>query len=68
MSNVQSKKPKPGKSTKEINVLYQNLGGKVYAFTEVDGQVFFGRVTIQQSTKTTINSIKPNRGNKSKDA
>jgi len=32
-------------------VLYQNLGGKVYAFTEVDGEIFFGKVSLKQTTK-----------------
>jgi hypothetical protein len=68
MSNGQSKKSKQAKSTKEVNVLYQNLGGKLYAFTEIDGQIFFGKVAVQQSTKTaTKSNLKP-RDNKSKDA
>ena len=68
MSNAVSKKTITTKSTKEVNVLYQNLGGKLYAFTEIDGQIFFGKVAIQQSTKPATNQTEPSRGNKNKDA
>lgn len=54
MSNTNPKKTKAPKSNKEINVLYQNLGGKVYAFTEINGQIFFGKVAIHQSTKDDV--------------
>lgn len=68
MSNAQSKKTPAKKSTKEVNVLYQNLGGKLYAFTEIDGQMFFGKVAIQQSIKAATITTKSVRDPKSKDA
>lgn len=66
MSNVQSKKSKNSKPAKEVSVLYQNLGGKIYAFTEINGQVIFGKVAIQQSTKDIKNTVSKGRGNKTK--
>lgn len=53
MSNTSEKKIKStAKDNKEVKVLYQNLGGSLYAFTEINGQVFFGKVPVKQSTKT----------------
>ncbi|HVJ64047.1 MAG TPA: hypothetical protein VM901_02220 [Bdellovibrionota bacterium] len=65
MSNAQSKK---SKSKKEVNVLYQNLNGKLYAFTEINGQVFFGRIPVKQSAKAATAKNKTKGSDKNKDA
>ncbi len=39
------------KKTPKVKVLYQNLGGVWYAFTAVNEDVFFGKVSLKSSSK-----------------
>ena len=47
-----AKKNSTGAANSKVKVLYQNLNGVWYAFAKVGGDVFFGRVPLQASTKT----------------
>lgn len=55
-----NKSNKPNKinnkdNSSEISVLYQNLNGELYAFTEVKGQIFWGKVS-QSAAQEKIES------------
>jgi hypothetical protein len=52
------------KKTPKVKVLYQNLGGTWYAFTAVNEDVFFGKVSLKSSSK----SIKQTGANPSKNS
>lgn len=69
MSNHSSKKDKNSNPKKDVRVLCQNLGGSLYAFTEINGQIFFGKVPVKQSTKdlgSEQSNAKKNRNPKGK--
>ena len=41
-----TKTEKPSSTERTVKVLYQNIGGEVYAFTHVDGEVYFAKVPV----------------------
>ncbi len=48
-----SKKDKMNSSLERtVPVLYQNIGGEVYAFAQVGKEMYFGKVPVQASTKS----------------
>ena len=51
-------KKTPGKATQKLKVLYQNLGGVWYAFTAVNDDVFFGKVSLKSSAAGTHEASK----------
>lgn len=47
------------KDTKKVNsttvpVLYQNIGGEIYAFAQVGAEVYFAKVPMRSSAKEVI--------------
>lgn len=50
----QSSKKNPKKT---VSVLYQNVGGEVYAFAQVGAEVYFAKVPVKSSTKKIIEQM-----------
>jgi hypothetical protein len=48
MGNSKNSNQKP-KKDREVEVLYQKLGGKWFAFSLIDDEVFFGKVEGEKS-------------------
>ena len=41
-------------NAKTVPVLYQNIGGEVYAFAQVGAEVYFGKVPVRSSPQEVI--------------
>jgi hypothetical protein len=41
-------------TSKTVPVLYQNIGGEVYAFAQVGAEVYFGKVPVRSSPKEAL--------------
>ncbi len=41
-------------STETVPVLYQNIGGEVYAFAQVGAEVYFGKIPVQSTAQEAL--------------
>lgn len=45
---------KPAFNPNTVPVLYQNIGGEVYAFAQVGAEVYFGKVPLRSSPQEVL--------------
>ncbi|MEZ4814927.1 MAG: hypothetical protein R3A80_06955 [Bdellovibrionota bacterium] len=44
-------------NAKTVSVLYQNIGGEVYAFAQVGAEVYFGKVPVQSTAQEAVKHL-----------
>jgi hypothetical protein len=54
MKRKSFKKDKKTVNARTVPVLYQNIGGEVYAFAQVGTEVYFGKVPVRSSPKEAL--------------
>ena len=54
MKRKSVKKDKKSVTSKTVPVLYQNIGGEVYAFAQVGTEVYFGKVPVRSSPQEAL--------------
>jgi len=54
MKRKSTKKESKKVNAKTVPVLYQNIGGEIYAFAQVGAEVYFAKVPIRSSPQEVI--------------
>lgn len=54
MKRKSVKKDNKKVNAKVVPVLYQNIGGEIYAFAQVGAEVYFGKIPVRSSPREDL--------------